>query len=176
MKFVLGLVARRSGVEVAARFGPFAVSLGHGGDIREAERVEKVSHVGARRSPDGEQHTLPLVVAGPVGVGLSEVSGGDGPVDSANDVGQFDVGWRTRENVTAAHAPFGADDAGTLEGQQDLFEIWLGKSRAFGDLAHRGWCALGVEGQRQQSSRRIVSSGRHPHGRILTTVPSFPRH
>ena len=88
--------------------------------------------------PDGEQDALALVVAGAAGVGLAEVAGHDRAVDRRDDLGQGDLLGRAGEHVAAADAPLGADEAGALQGQQDLLEVGLGEAGALGDVAHRG--------------------------------------
>ena len=77
--------------------------------------------------PDGQQHALALVVAGAVLVGLSEVAGGDGAVDGGDDLGQGDLLRWAGQHVAAADAPLRADQARSLEGQEDLLQIGLGQ-------------------------------------------------
>ena len=49
------------------------------------------SHVLAHVGPDAQEDALPLVIAGPVGVGLAEVAGHDGAVDGADDLAEGDL-------------------------------------------------------------------------------------
>ena len=125
---------------------------------------QQLAHLLADVGPDGQQHALALVVAGAVGVGLAEVAGGDGAVDGPDDLRQADLVGRTGQYVAAAHAALGADQAGALEGQQDLLEVGLGQAGALGDVPHRGGpAAVGVEGQGDQRPAGVVAPRRHLH-------------
>ena len=87
----------------------------------------------------------------PFVVRLAEVTGGDGPVDRRDDLGQRDLlGW-PRQHVAATDAPLGAHQAGPLEGQKDLLEVGLGQAGAVGDVAYRGRRLGAVEGERQSA-------------------------
>ena len=55
--------------------------------------------------PDGQQDALALVVAGPVGMGLAEVPGGDGAVDGGDDLGQADVLGEAGQDVAPSDPP-----------------------------------------------------------------------
>ena len=124
-----------------------------------------MAHVRPGRGPDGEQHALAFVVAGAVGVGLTEVAGGDRPVDGADDLAQQDLVGVAGEDIAAADAAFGSHQASAFECEQDLLEIGLGQPGAVGDLAHRRRrTAVAVQRQGQQGPARIVASGRHLHG------------
>ena len=70
-------------------------------------------------------------------MGFAEVTGGDGAVDGRDDLGQGDLLGGTGQHVAAAHAPLGADEAGALQGQQDLLEVGLGQAGPLGDVADR---------------------------------------
>ena len=124
--------------------------------------------------PDGQQDALALVVAGPVGVGLAEVAGGDRAVDGGDDLGQRDLLGRAGQDVAAADAPLGAHQTGALEGEQDLLEIGLGQPGALGDVAHRGRRLGAVEGQREQRPAGVVTPCRDPHD-ADATGPSVGR-
>ena len=113
--------------------------------------------------PDGQQDALALVVAGAVRVGLSEVAGGDGAVDGGHDLGQGDLLGRAGQHVSAADASLGADEAGALQGQEDLLEVGLGQAGPLGDVPDRGRCLGPVEGQREQRPAGVVTSRRDPH-------------
>ena len=63
------------------RSGPGGVAAGDVRDGGEREALEVGPHVVAGLVPDAEEHTLALVVAGSVLVGLSEVAEGDRAVD-----------------------------------------------------------------------------------------------
>ena len=79
------------------------------------------------------------------------------------------------QDVAAADTALGAHQPGTLEGEQDLLEVRLGQAGALGDVAHRRRPRLvGVQGERQQRSAGIVTSGRDAHSDNLRrwTVPS----
>jgi hypothetical protein len=52
-----------------------------------------ISHMVSRNIPNSEQHTLPLMVARAVLMGLAEVAKGYGSVDGRNYVGQANVAW-----------------------------------------------------------------------------------
>jgi hypothetical protein len=117
-----------------------------GSDGRSHVAASPVDHVGqavglqvgadglADVGPDGQEDALALVVAGAVLVGLTEVAGGDGSVDGGDDLRQGDLlGW-AGQDVAATDAPLGADEAGTLEGQEDLLEVGLGQAGALGDI------------------------------------------
>ena len=86
--------------------------------------------------PDGQEDALAFVVAGTIGMGLAEVSGRDGAVNSRDDLGQADVLGGAGQDVTAPDAPFGTHQARPFEGQQNLLEIRLGQSRPLGYVAH----------------------------------------
>jgi hypothetical protein len=104
------------------------------------------------------------VVAGAVLVGLAEVAHGDRAVDRAHDVGQRDRGGLAGEHVAAADAPLGPDEAGALEGEQDLLQVGLGEPGALRDVPdRRGTGAAAVERQGQQRSTGVVTPGRHLH-------------
>ena len=107
-----------------------------------------------------KQHALALVVAGPVGVGLAEVAGHDRAVDGRHHLGQGDLLGVAGQDVAAAHPALGPDQAGTLEGQEDLLEIGLGQAGALGDVPYRGRYRLcPVQGQREQGPGGVVTAG-----------------
>ena len=77
--------------------------------------------------PDGQQDALAFVVAGPVGMGLAEVSGGDGAVDRRDDLGQADVLGAAGQDVAASDPPLGTHEARSLESEENLLEVRLGE-------------------------------------------------
>ena len=117
--------------------------------------------------PYGQKHALPFVVAGAVGVGLAEISRRDGAVDRGDDLGQADVLREAGQHVATPDAPFRAHEPGTLEGEEDLFEVGLGQSSPLGNIAHRGGVFAPVEGEGQQRAARIVATRRDSHSVIL---------
>ncbi len=173
--------ARRHGTSIAAdgtrwrepdRRGQLPAAPRGGGDpaprpghhVGEGERVEMGPHVLADVGPDREQDTLPLVVAGPVLVRQPEVAGDDRAVDGGHDLGEGDLRRGAREHVATADAALGADEPGTLQREEDLLEVGLGKPGALGDVPHRGRAfAVRVQRERQQRPARIVTSGGDLH-------------
>ena len=105
--------------------------------VGEGEAVEVGAHVFAGLVPDAEQHALALVVAGAVLVRLAEVAEGDRSVDGRHDLGQPDLLGRSGEDVAATDATLGSHQPGTLQGEEDLFEVRLGECSALGDVADR---------------------------------------
>ena len=96
-----------------------------------------------------------------------------GPSTARDDLGQGDLLGRPGQHVAAAHAPLGADQAGALQGQEDLLEVGLGQPGPLGDVADRGRALpVGVEGQREQGPAGVVTSGRDLHGPML--LPGRP--
>ena len=106
--------------------------------VGQGEGVEVGPHVLAHVGPHGQQDALALVVAGPVLVGDAEVARHDGPVDGRDDLGERDLLGRAGQHVAAADAPLGPDEAGTLQGEEDLLEVGLGEPGALGDVPDRG--------------------------------------
>ncbi len=121
--------------------------------------------MGADVGPDGEEHTLAFVVTRAVLVGLAEVADDDGAVDGAHDLPEGDLRRIPSQHVAAAHTALGAHEAGALQGEQDLFQVRLGKAGALGDVADRCRSALPeMEGEREKSAARVVAARRHLHG------------
>lgn len=108
----------------------------------------ELSHASAGIAPDREQHALPFMIARGVGVGLAEISCGDGTVNRSNDLRESDIGCLPSEHVAATDTPLRTNEAGTFEGEKELLEAWLGKYGSFGDLAQRGGRGFGVERER----------------------------
>ena len=137
-------------------------------DARQRVALEVAAHVLACRLPHCQEHALSLVVARAVLVRLSEISEDNWPVDSGDDLREANlIGWAA-EYVSTADAPLRAHQTRALQGEQDLFEIWLRQSRSLGDVAHRGRPrGIGVECQREQCSTRIITPGGHSHEPIV---------
>ena len=94
--------------------------------------------------PNGEEDALALVVACTVLVGFAEVTGLNGPVDSAHDLAERDLLRWSGENVPAANPPLGPDDTGAFQRQQDLLQVGLRKAGPFRDVSNRGRVRLPV--------------------------------
>ena len=100
--------------------------------------------------PDREEYALALVIAGPVGVRIAEVTGHNRAIDCRDNLGQQDCRRFPGQDVAATDPSLRTDQASALEGQEDLFEVGLGKARLVGDLADRpGVLAVAVEGKGQ---------------------------
>ncbi len=123
--------------------------------------------MGSCRSPNGQQHTLTFMVAGTVGVRVTEIPGRDGAVHGSHDLAQFDIGGAAGEYVSTTDTPFGSDNSRAFERQEDLFKIRLRQSCAFGDFTHRGRGFGGVQRQGQKRPGRIVAAGRDAHEATL---------
>ncbi len=103
-------------------------------------------------------------------MGLAEVAERDWSVDRRDDLGQSDVRGVTGEDVAAADTALRLDEAGAFEGEQDLFEVGLGKCGAVGDVAHgRGTLLVGVQRKRQKGTAGVVTAGRDAHTTTLVT-------
>lgn len=105
---------------------PVRFAVRHFGDVGKREPFEHRTHRCAHVLPDSEQDALTLVIARASSVRFAEVAKRDGSIDGSNDLSQRDVCRRTGEDVAAADAALGSNDAGTLEGEQDLFQVRLG--------------------------------------------------
>lgn len=105
--------------------------LGHFG---EGETLHVATHQIAGLFPNGKEYTLAFVVAGAVLMGFTEVTERDWSVYRRNDFGEPDLGCGAGEHVSAADAALGPDETGAFECQQDLFEVWLGKAGASGNV------------------------------------------
>lgn len=109
------------------------------------------------------------MIAGACGVRLAEIAKCDRPVDSADDLRQRDLFWLPCEDIAAANATLGSDDAGTLESEKNLLEVRLGESGALSDLSDRGRAvSFRVQRQREECPRCVVSPGRNLHEGDLT--------
>lgn len=156
------------------RFGPGTDAGRGGGDRLECETLQMVPHVLAGLLPDGKEDALTLVITRPVLVGFAEVSEDDRPVDGRDDLRQADVTRGAGERVSAPDAPFRLHETSPFQGQEDLLEVGLWESRAFGDVANRDGTGIGVvQGQAQKGPARIIASRRHPHG-IIVGVTAGP--
>jgi hypothetical protein len=109
-----------------------------------------LAHVVPHVRPDAQKDALALVVAGSVLVGLAKVAGGDGSVDGGDDLGQRDGFGGSGQHVPAAHAALGAHETHALQAQENLLEVGLGETGAFGEVANGGGLAVVVaKGQAQ---------------------------
>ena len=128
------------------------------GDGRQRVAVEMVAHMSAGLLPDREQHALTLVVAGAILMRLAEVAERDRAVDGRDDRGQSNLlGW-TVEDVAAAHPALGPHEPSAFQGEQDLFEVRLGESGAFGNVAHRRGRLVPAQRERQQGPTGVVAA------------------
>lgn len=99
---------------------------------------------------------------------FAEVTEGDRSIHSGNDLAQMDLLWGAGEGVTTPDSALGTDKTRSFESQEYLLEVGLGKSGALGDVFHRSRTGVGtMEGQRQQCSAGVITSGRHSHGFIV---------
>lgn len=143
---------------------PYGLATGRRSDSRKRVTLEVTPHVLAGLLPDSQKHALALVVARTVLVRLSEVAQRDGSIDGRDDFRESDLVWRPTEDVPATYTTLGANEAGTLEGEEDLLEVRLGQSSAFRDVSDRRWpSGVGVQCQREQGPTRIVTPRRDPH-------------
>ena len=90
-------------------------------------------------------------------MGLAEVPCCDGFVHRGHDLGQGDVlGW-PGEDVAAADPPLRPDEAGPLEGQEDLLEIGLGEGGPLRDIPDGGGRLGAMKGEREQRPTGVVA-------------------
>ena len=106
-----------------------------------------VAHVLANVGPDRQQHALAFVVASAVLVRLTEVPDHDRAVYGADDLAERYLLGHAREDVTTADAAFRADQPGTFERKQDLFQVRLREAGPLGDVSNGGRRVLLTEGQ-----------------------------
>ena len=138
-------------------------TLGPGDHVGQAVRLEPGADGLSDIGPHGEQDALPFVVAGAVFVRLAEVTRRDGAVDGRDDLGQGDLLGRACQDVAAPHAPLRPDQAGALEGQEDLLQVGLGEGGPDRDVPD-GRRGLGpVQGQREQRPAGVVTPRGNPH-------------
>ena len=79
---------------------------------------------------------------------------------TANEIG------KQVEVLKKTDATLGADQARTLQGEQDLLEVGLGQPGPFGDVPHRvGPGAVAVQGEGDERPTGVVTSRRHLHRR-----------
>ena len=123
-----------------------------------------LAHVLADLRPDGQENALTLVVTGTVLVRQAKVAGDDRSVDRRDDRAQGDLLWRACQDVAAADAALGADQASAFQRQEDLLQIGLGESGSLRDVTHRGWAALLLtQCQREQRPTGVVAASRYLH-------------
>ena len=119
---------------------PLAISA-----ISASENESRNSRMCAPAAPQiGEQDTLPFVVARLVGVRFTEISSGDGAVDGPDDLGELDVAGISGQDIAPADTTLRADEAGTLEREENLFKVRLWEHCPFCDLANRRRRGLGM--------------------------------
>jgi hypothetical protein len=98
-----------------------------------------VTHVLTNFGPHTQENALPFVIAGPVTVRFAKVAGHDWPIDCGHDFSQCDGFGIASQNVATPDTTLGADEADAFQSEQDLFEVGLGESGAFSEVAHRDW-------------------------------------
>ena len=98
-----------------------------------------LTHVITGLLPDGQQNALTLMIARTILVRFPEVTQCDRTIDRRNHLVQTNLGGWASQGVAATDPPFRADQTGTFQCEQDLFQIRLGETRALGDVTHRGW-------------------------------------
>ncbi len=136
-----------------------------GDHVGQGETGQMLAHVVAHLGPDAEQDALSFVVTGAVTVGLAKVTGDDRTIDGRHDLGQGDIAGVLGQNVATADAPLGAHEADALEAQQDLLEVRLGESSAFGEVANgHGGLEVVAQGEAQKGSAGVITSGGDLHG------------
>lgn len=84
-----------------------------------------MTDLGADGVPNGKQHALALVIAGAVGVRLSEVAESDRAIDGSDDLCQMDLVRGPGQDVAAPDAALGSNESRPLEREKDLLEIGL---------------------------------------------------
>ena len=94
------------------------------------------AHRLTRDLPDREQYALALVIAGSISVWFAEVSERDWTVNRREDLAQSDRPGIASQHIPAANSALRPDDAGPLQREENLLEIWLRERRALGDIAH----------------------------------------
>ena len=147
---------------------PGVPARGRIGDCLQGVGAEVLAHVTRREVPDGQEHALTLVVARAVLMGLTEITEGDGAVDGRDDLGEFDLGGRSREDIPASDAALRPHEAGTLQGEKNLLQIGLGKPGALRNVAHGGRAdVLAVEGEREEGPAGIVTPSGDAHAPIV---------
>jgi hypothetical protein len=142
--------------------------------VCDGERVQVSPHMVAHLRPHGQQRALALVVAGPAHVRLTKVADDDGPIDGGDDLAEREIFRRTGQHVTATDTTLGPHQSGTLQGEQDLFEVGLGETGAFGDVTDRSGLVAAMQRQGQQSTTSVVTSCRNSHkNNLLRTGPRY---
>ena len=86
--------------------------------------------------PNGEKDTLSFVVTRAVGMRLTKVSRHDRTIDGADNVRQADLLGGMGQDIAASHPTFRSHQTCAFEGEENLFEVWLGESGAFSNVAH----------------------------------------
>jgi hypothetical protein len=134
-----------------------------------------VAHVLAHLGPDGQQHALPLVVAGAVLVGLAEVARHDGSVHGADDLTEGDLRRRAGEYIAPADPALRSNEACALQGEENLLEVRLRQPSALGDVTNRRrWGFARPQGEREQRTAGVVAPRRDLHVPMLRRAPASP--
>ena len=110
---------------------------------------------------DADPHLLQDAV--PLAVVVLAHQGGERAVDRGEDVGQRDLGRRSRQHVAAADTALRPHQPRALHREQDLLQVGLGQPGALGDLLHRRRPVGPVQRERQERARRVVAPCRHLH-------------
>ncbi len=131
--------------------------------VGQGETRQVLLHVIANVRPDREEDALALVIARPVLVRLAEIARHNWSVDRRDHFSERDRPGGSCEHVPAADATLGPYESGALEGEENLFEVRLGKTRPFGDIAHRGGRLLLVQRETEKCPAGIVTSRGNPH-------------
>jgi len=130
-----------------------------------------LAHVISDVGPNPEQDALALVITGAILVWLAKVAGRDGSIDRGHDLGQRDGLGGPGQHVAAADAALRADEPYAFQAQENLFEVRLGETGAFGEVANRGGLAVVVaKGQTEQRPTGVVPPCGYSHGAILSRV------
>jgi len=125
--------------------------------VGQSKAREVLAHVISDIGPDIEQYTLALMVTGPILVRLAEITSHDRSVHGSDDLRQRNCFGTPSEDVAPTHPTFGSYETRTLETQQNLLQIGLGKSCPLGEVPHRGrGHDIVVERQTQQGPTGVI--------------------
>ncbi len=94
------------------------------------------AHRLTRDLPDREQYALALVIAGSVSVRFAEVAERDRTVNRREDLAQSNRLGIASEHIPAANSALRPDDAGPLQREENLLEIWLRERCSLRDVPH----------------------------------------
>jgi len=119
---------------VGASDGLESLRLGDHVGQREARKV--LAHVISDVRPDREEHALALVVTRAVAVRLTKVARDNGTIDRRHDLRQRYGFSAAREHVAPTNTTFGAYEPDPLQTEQNLLEVGLGQTGAFGQITN----------------------------------------